>query len=343
MAKKKKPEKEECVIFEDDFVVRNRKKEKVLSELDELDFEMPGMISSNKPEIKKKHKTEVDEMREETNDDAENEWLATISNFKTEKIKLSKRAKRRRTGLFEYYETDKKTKKGKKKKKDELTDYNKEFEHESALLKNLLIDQNKFVDSLQQKYNLMENTKSAQRGVGKFTSDLIESINSGRTLSMHLVDKLISTKKTIADLSMKEKKELKASQNGDLEDLNAYSANFLKQMLTEGRSSFMGDNYDLTVEDSDPDKLFDTLEDELGDSDITNDEEVDKYLKYENEDVTIYLIEDSVNNDMWFEARTKNGRVLDDYPLPKVEGIEINRSTNIATDKYSRKYPVEYI
>ena len=29
--------------------------------------------------------------------------------------------------------------------------------------------------------------------------------------------------------------------------------------------------------------------------------------------------------------------------LPKLEGININRSTNIATDKYSRKYPVEYI
>ena len=342
MGRKKKTESEDYVVFEDDFVVRNRKKEKVLSELDELDFETPTLISSDRPVIEKKHKSEAEQLKEETSYDAENEWLTTISNFKTEKLKKSKRS-RRGTGLFDYYEKDKKGKKGKKKKKGELTDYNKEFEHESALLKNLLIDQNKFVDSLQQKYNLMENTKSAQRGVGKFTTDLIESINSGRTLSMHLVDKLISTKKTIADLSMKEKKELKASQNGDLEDLNAYSANFLKQMLNEGRGSLMGENYDMTVEDSDPDSLFDTLQNELGDSDLINDEEVDKYLQYENEGVTVYLIEDSVNNEMWFEARNNKGESLDDYPLPKLEGININRITNIATDKYSRKYPVEYI
>ena len=71
--------------------------------------------------------------------------------------------------------------------------------------------------------------------------------------------------------------------------------------------------------------------------------EIDNYLKYERDGITIYAIEDTRSGDIYYEARTNDGKVIPDYPLPKVEGVNINRSTNIATDKYSRKYPVEYI
>lgn len=327
---------------EDEFVVHNRKKAKILSELDELDIEPVSMISANRPKKEKKHKEEYEQLAEETEKAAEDEWLSTISTFRTEKVKKNRR---KRNNIFDYYENSSKGehKKKKKKKEDELTDYTKEFQNESNLLKNLLVDQNKFVDSLQKKYDAMENTKSAQRGVGKFTTDLIMSINNGRNVSMQLIDKLISTKKTIADLSMKEKKEFKNANGEDAEDMNAYSANFLKKMLSENRNALFGGDYDTTIEDGDSDGLFDNIQNELDLADIHNDDETEKYLQYEKDDVTVYLIEDTVNNDMWFEARNTNGENVPDYPLPKMEGININRSTNVATDKYSRKYPVEYV
>ena len=314
-----------------------KKKKLILAELDELDMEPASIISSNRPvkEGKKKDKDkEAEKARLEQ--EAEDEWLSTISSFKVEPIK---RKGKRKTSIFDYYSEDGKKKKKKKKKKDgELTDYNKEFENETAILKNLLIDQNRFVEDLQKKYNLMEVNKSAAKGVGKFTTDLIASINSGRSVSMQIINNLISTKKTIADLSMKEKKEMK-SVDGDIEDMNLYSAKFLKQMLNEGRTNIMGGDYDI-VEDGDSDDLFEDISENL---DIQNNEEVDKYLKYEKEDVTVYAIEEQSTGEVYFEARNSNDEVISDYPLPKVEGININRSTNIATDKYSRKYPVEYI
>ena len=270
--------KENDVILhetEDDFVVHNRKKAKILSELDELDIEPVSMISANRPKKEKKHKEEYEQLAEETEKAAEDEWLSTISTFRTEKVKKNKR---KRNNIFDYYENSSKGehKKKKKKKGDELTDYTKEFQNESNLLKNLLVDQNKFVDSLQKKYDAMENTKSAQRGVGKFTTDLIMSINNGRNVSMQLIDKLISTKKTIADLSMKEKKEFRNANGEDAEDMNAYSANFLKKMLSENRNALFGGDYDTTIEDSDSDGLFDNIQNELDLADIHNDDETEK-------------------------------------------------------------------
>lgn len=327
-----KKKKDEIIIEEDDFISQKRKKQ-VLAELDEIDMEPAQIISMNRPKKEEKKKKE-NPLYDENGKNADDEWLSTLSTFKVEPIK---RTKHKKTNIFEYYENGNKKKK-KKKKKDDLTDYNKEFENEMNLIKNLLIDQNHFVDDLQKKYNAMELSKSSNRGTGKFTTDLTLSINSGRTLSMQLVDKLIGLKKTIADLSMKEKKEL-ATKIGDGEDMNVFSAQFLKQMLNEGREAYL--NADQSIDDYNEDELFDVLSGEL--TDMENNEEIDSYLKYERDGITIYAIEDTRSGDIYYEARTNDGKVIPDYPLPKVEGVNINRSTNIATDKYSRKYPVEYI
>lgn len=321
------------IIEDDDFISQKRKKQ-VLSELDELDMEPASMISMNRPKQEKKKNHSISVV-DENDTSADDEWLSTISSFKTEPIK---RSKRKKTSIFDYYEEGNKKKKKKKKKNGELTDYNKEFENEVNLIKNLLVDQNHFVSDLQKKYDATVATKSSQRGIGKFTTDLMMSINNGRSLSMNLVDKLVSIKKTIADLSMKEKKELSAKL-GDGEDMANFSAQFLKQMLNEGREAYL--NADNSIEEYNEDDLFSAISDEI--SDMENEDEIDKYLKYEQQDVTVFAIEDSRTGDIYYEARNSNGDVIDDYPLPKVEGVNINRSTNVATDKYSRKYPVEYI
>ena len=331
MANKNKTK--DVIIEDDDFISQKRKKQ-VLTELDELDMEPASMISMNRPKQEKKKNHSISVV-DESDTSADDEWLNTISSFKTEPIK---RSKRKKTSIFDYYEEGNKKKKKKKKKNGELTDYNKEFENEVNLIKNLLVDQNHFVSDLQKKYDATVATKSSQRGIGKFTTDLMMSINNGRSLSMNLVDKLVSIKKTIADLSMKEKKELSAKL-GDGEDMANFSAQFLKQMLNEGREAYL--NADNSIEEYNEDDLFNAISDEI--SDMENEDEIDKYLKYEQQDVTVFAIEDSRTGDIYYEARNANGDVIDDYPLPKVEGVNINRSTNVATDKYSRKYPVEYI
>ena len=69
--------------------------------------------------------------------------------------------------------------------------------------------------------------------------------------------------------------------------------------------------------------------------------DVDLYLKYENRNVEIKIIitnDDFVNYE--FEAIDENGEIIDDYPLPNHTSISVNRSTNIATDEYGKKYDI---
>ena len=39
-------------------------------------------------------------------------------------------------------------------------------------------------------------------------------------------------------------------------------------------------------------------------------------------------------------AKDEEGEIIDDYPLPIHTQLSINRSTNIATDTYGKKYQI---
>ena len=328
----------DAIILDCDEFILKKKKNKILSELselDELDYEPTAvMISSQRPEKEKKHKSEAERMEEETSQD---DWLATVANFKAEPIK---RKSHTPSDIFNYY--DKGKKKKKKKKKDGLTDFNKEFENEMNIIKELMVDQSKFTDSLQKKYDAMENMKSSARGVGKFTTDLIESINTGRSLSLQLVKEQAALKKTIADLTMKEKKEF-GSNTGDTDDLGLYASSALKKMIAENAAS--QSDSDISVSDADINTLLDGINEQLVSEE--GDSEIDKYLQYESSNVTVYAcINQSNEEEYYFLAKDENGTELSDYPLPYVpesSQLTINRSTNVATDTYSRRYPIIWV
>ena len=321
-----------------------RRSKTLLSELDELDND-PILASDifSKKQNEKKEKKEIKkaekQKKNEENDGLDEEWVEALTSFKAPKTNKSSK---RFFGDFE------KKKKKKKKKKGEFVSHKKEFETEMALLKNLQMDQNKFVDSLQKKYDQMENTKSTARGVGKYTTDLILSINGARDLSMKLVDRIIATKKTIADLDFKERKEFGSNANSEQQNLSNYASTYLKQIMSAGRNNIVGkpDSYE-NYEDSDDDgDLFDSISESLGDSDRS--EDVEKYLKYENDNVKIHVLyHDSVDTDDLNEkydyiAINKDGKVADDYPLPEKTKLQINRTTNICKDIYGNPYEITF-
>lgn len=313
-------------------LVDNRAQD-ILNELDDLD-ECTPLLSSYKPEKKKSKKEDEDDGYDfdETND-----WFNTLTNFKAEPIKKMKV----KNSVFDELISGKKKKK-KKKKDGELTDYNMEFDKEINLLKNLLVDQNEFTSSLQKKYDMLNNSKSSQRGIGKFTTDLITNINQARSLSMQLVEKTINTKKTIAELTMKEKEKFSA-KNGEAEDMGMYASTYLKEMMNMGRKNIDGMGYNAGEYDDDvtPDELFDSVNDVLGGD--TRPDEVLKYLKYEDSGINIKAVIHGENL-VCFKAYDKNGDVVDDYPLPDDDtNLNMNRSTGIATDRFNNKYEIEWI
>ena len=325
--------KHEIILDCDDFIRKKRQKQ-LLSDLDDLEADEPTvMISDLKPKKEKKKMSEEERIEEETSED---DWLATVANFRVEPVK---RKRRKPLDIFNHYDKGKKKKK-KKQEKDGLTDYNKEFEQEANLIKELMVDQSKLTDSLQRKYDAMENTKSSARGVGKYTTDLIDSINDARQLSLQLIKERASLKKTIADLTMKEKKEFGAANAGDGDDVGLMSSTMLKKMISEASANRQ--EADIGVSEADDlDELFDSISADIEETEDAA--EIDKYLKYEKAGVTVYVCINEEADVRYFVAKDKDGNVIDDYPLPDMTDLNINRSTNIANDIYSRKYPIIWL
>lgn len=316
---------------------------------DEDDSSLPSYIFNSKKkkdkeekEFKRALKAEKSKDKDLVSMDFEDEWAKTLSSFKMPKTK--KKSK----GLFDDIETagKKKKKKKDKGKNGNVVNHKKEFEPELILLRNLQLDQSRFVDSLQKKYNQMEQTKSQARGVGKFTTDLIMSITSARGLEMQLVDKIISTKKSIADLDFKERKEFGSQNLSEQQNMSQFASNYLKQMMVAGRNNLVGkqDSYDSSYYDneSDTDDLFDSISESL--SDTERSEDAEKFLEYENRNIKYKVIyHESANTDNLdelydFIAVDSDGNIVSDYPLPEKTKLTVNRSTNIAKDKYGNSY-----
>lgn len=309
-------------LFCDEYELPINRKKRILSDLEDIENQEVVLLSSVKNE-KKEKKKESDEDKFDKPD----EWITSLSTISTSRIKATKSAK----DLF----SGKKKKKEKKKKKDELTDFHKEFEPEIALVNNLLAEQIRFTDSLQQKYDRMENTKSSARGTGKFTTDLISSITSARQLSAHLIDKKIATKKAIYELEMKERKDKNGGVDG--EDMNNFAAKFLGDMLAANpnmSTAFGG----YEIEDVDDAGMMGAIDSSIDDE---RGEEVSAYLKYENRNIQIKIeMNPDDSDDYDFYAETDDGEAIFDYPLPEHTKLTFNRSTMIATDAYGKKYPV---
>lgn len=310
-------------------------KPSIIDELTELESSTP-ILSSYRPSQKDDDVKALEEAESAENGE---DWLTCISRFHQKPVVKGKR--KSGESIFGMTEGKKKKKKKKKDGDDEWVDYGKEFEPEMALMQNLLIDQNKFVQSLQQRYDVLESSKSSARGVGKFTTDLISAINQGRSTSMQLVNAIISTKKTVADLNMKERKEKAGLAGLDGDDLNQYSANLLKNMIGQSRRELAnyGDN---VMVDGGPDDIFSDIAEGFTDDD-TRDDDVTKFLQYETRNPKLIAVVDDETDECYLQAIAgDNGEVLADYPLPNTGKMEINRSTNVAVDEYHNKYPIEF-
>lgn len=272
-------------------------------------------------------------------DDSGEEWSLPLFNS----VSFSK--KRGKKNFANIFSDSGDSKKKKKKKKvdssgKEIIDYNKQMEPELNMYRNLLKDQNMFTESLQKEYDALKSSKSLSRGVNKSMSDLIANITSARSLSMQLVKENINAKKIIAELNMKQNKD---AVFGDDNNVSDYAAAMLRQMINE-RGSVLGAGVsDGTVTNYDDESFSDMFDSTIQD-DENRPEEVDKYLKYENRNVNIYVqIEGNDIDNYVFIAKDEDGEILDDYPLPNRTKLSVNRSTNIATDTYGKKYLIEWV
>ena len=325
------------IILDYDMQPSKVKKRSLLDEYDELELEEPAMsFNKFRPSEIKKEKETSELAKSVDEDEIDDDWLGVLSQWKTPKVKTHKNYRNSDVFDFLHGESGKKKKK-KKKEKEGPKDYYDDFAPEIGLMKNMLEDATKFTDSLQKRYYALESTKSSARGVGKFTTDLISSINQSRSVSSQLLNNITSLKKSIADLNMKERKEAAAANGGDGEDLSNFSASFLRKLIQQDRSdaAMYGDAVPIS---GDEDDIFDNISELLADNGRSD--EVDKYLKYENRNVELVAYVDPDTDAYEIKAIAEDGEELYDYPIPEVERMDINHSTEIATDEYHTRYRI---
>ena len=317
----------------DEYVPSRYRKEDALKDLDDL--EMSSFILPSTLAKKEEYKKPKEEKVEIEDDYYDTEWMDTLSTLRIEKKRYKKVS-----DIFGQESSGQKKKK--KKDKDGPKDHTEDFEKEVALLQDILRDQSKLSDSLQTRYDALNNQKSSARGVGKFTTDLISTLNTSRSLCKDIVKEIASIKKTTAELNMKERE--KFGKNADADgDMGQFASSYLKKIM--GANADLGSGSgDYGIDDvSDASDFFDDLDFNMRSSDdfTSRSSDAEKFLKYENQKVEVKVVFDEENDIKEFIAETEDGDILDDYPLPNTEAsLSINRSTGIATDKYGKKYKV---
>lgn len=315
------------MAHEEEFVPRRRDRvSKIASDMDDMTPILPSKILA-KSEESSKPETEEDEYY------GNDEWMASLSSM----AKI--RATRISDGLLDPDEMGRKKKK-KKKKKTDVTDYEEKFSPELALLRGLLKDQTAFVNSAQRIYNSMQAQKSSARGVGKYTNDLMGQINSGRQLAKDLVKEIIGAKKTIAELSMKERERLAKAMGVDSDELTSWSSSFLKSLTSKDRAALEQEIGGIEDLDSDDD-LFAAIDNQIGDN---QDGEANLYLKYENLHPQIRARYIQTTGDTEFYAVSEDGDLIEDYPVPAAgTKLDVNTSTGVGTDEFGRKFSVDIL
>ena len=338
---------------QEEFKLTNSKKKKSLF-ADLRDASKSPFSIAKEEEIikeeKKKRAELVKESIQEYPEDVKDDDTAWLDDFVTIKLKPGKR--RCKDSFFGDISDDEeapKKKKKKKKNKDEQIDYTKHFATEEKLIASLLTDQMNLTASLQRRLDHMMETKSTSMGVSKYMTDFIEDLNQARSLSMQLVDKKIGIKKAIADLNMKERKEFGKKNDEAANDMTAYSASVLRQIMGDRQNYVqqgavpLEDNSPMTFEDIEQFPDIDSMMMNATGDDPNN--ETNAYLKYEGAGITIRIVYRGRDNDKLdydFIAEDRDGNVVDDYPLPNKTVLSINHSTGFATDAYGVKYPIEF-
>lgn len=328
------------LIINASMVPKRKGADDILNDLDEISIydDDPVLISRHKP---KKEKKEDKDVVPEDVMDATDDWLDTVDTFHKSDLKVVKRGS---SGIFDFMDLDERKgkKKKSKKKKDEMPDYKKEFEHDINYLQNILEDQTKFTASLQKRFDSIDGTKSAARGVGKFTTDLIGQINQARKTSFDIAHGIVGIKKSIADLQMKAKKDFMATVDED-GNVALDSAAFMRNLLKQNPADFAAFGKDATPMDATEQMLFGAIDDELNayDDDERTDE-VEAYMKY-GTNVDIEVKVDKNTNEYEFVAvDRRTGQDIYDYPLPEAGQLSFNESTGYASDEYYQRYKIRY-
>ena len=231
-----------------------------------------------------------------------------------------------------------------KKKKQ---NYEKEFEPQLNMLRNLLAEQNKFRADLMKRFDLAagpSNIRDAQ--MNKTIVDLATAISTAGNAALSTMKEIGVTKKTIAELIIKQRQLDSKFGGGDSQDIGLMGSDIAaailgkptaNQQILQPQQQFVQppiqpqQNQDISVShDFDP-------------SSWNQDSFVSNHTKYEEIPHT-FVVEWHPNEDKArFKAIDPDGNELKDCPVPTFKIKNIDSERKIARDDFDQIYPLEIV
>ena len=259
-----------------------------------------------------------------------------------------------------------------KQKKHKKKNFNKEFEPELNMLRNLVAEQNKFTADLQRRFlNAAGPANKDAMPPNKTMVELASAIMSGRSNSLGMLREIGSVKKTIADLYMKYKK-LEADL-GSGSNINVDSGD-LALLGSSIAASMIGNNgYDNSYSSMNSQVNTPVYQQQSQQTDLNN----SQYISDNNNSTAPIIQAESFDPNSWegptlanrqveFEAiphsyiveknketgsmrfvaiRNDNGEELDGCPLPASDPnkLYVNEKDMFVKGNFDETYPLRYV
>lgn len=318
--------------------------------------------SLQKKEAEKEEVEEQDEekklSKEERRNKSFNDWRDTLTGILGDDIDYYKSSKKEKKKFKKWILTEvipEDPKNVKKKKRN----YNKEFEPELNMLKNIVADQNRFITDLYKRYQIAAgpSTKDGAR-LDKTLVELASAINNSRGNVLGMLKEIGNIKKTIADLYMKQRK-LDADMSGNTsqqneDDIGLMGSNLASSLFGDMRPSSMNveepsgirfvDNPPIINQPQNPIVNNQSMMSTFDPSTWKDDSLLNPYTHYEAIPHDIVVEWDKESASGRFKAiRRDNGEELIGCPVPerKIESVDFNN--RMAKDMFDQVYPLHIL
>ena len=218
-------------------------------------------------------------------------------------------------------------------------DPNKIYTAELAALRTSAADQVRITKLFEKK--LMEGLKDKDKfGLNENDILAMQALTSARAAVTGINKEMIGIKKNISELRLKQQQQQMARATGTVDGgvvpttSSDNGHDFLDKIfnLPGNPVGYDSNLYDTQASQADIARANDILDQTVGMG------KLDKYTMYENENPsTVVLIGDS-DDDVEFATYSESGELLEDYPTPISDIVEIDRQSGFAKDSLNRTY-----
>lgn len=282
----------------------------------------------------------------------EESWHELMTNLTGDDLELSKPKKGKRKKYRKWIgEEDDGTVLTKKPKKKKKQNYRKEFEQELSMLKQIVAEQNRFTGDLTKRFQVMVGPATKDAGpMSKTAVELASAVIASRSNSLAIIREIGGLKKTVAQLTQKEKElEAKGRVDVDERDLTLMGSSlaqdiFGSRTVPQSAEPMAGssDQSAPAVPVTGREPVFEEFDPAAWSGSPAA--AVDLHTKYENLPTeTVVELSESDGSTRFKTIRTDTNEEIPDYPNPTFEVKQLDRENRMARDTFDSVYRLEVV